>query len=237
MIRPVYRLNQTLLGGGPDKDPINGRQFIFTKLDGEQGLNGFREFPSNWAIDWSLFFNMGNRPPKFGVNRIQPAYKIDSSLVNPLGDLPESIASQVSSLARRNLKRGARMGLPSGQDVARALGVKPIDDALLRVGKATEEDGADNVSITEYGDSFKRRAPLWFYILAESQQAFKKDDTPILLGPVGGRIVTEVFVGLLYGDAHSFLRQAPDFTPDPAFLNADKKFGMAELIKQALKAS
>ncbi|MDX2030214.1 MAG: heme peroxidase family protein [Blastocatellia bacterium] len=237
MIRPVYRLNQTLLGGGPDKDPINGRQFIFTKLDSEQGLNGFREFPDNWAIDWSLYFDMGNKPPKFGVKRVQPAYKIDSSLVNPLGDLPASVATQIGSLAKRNLKRSARMGLPSGQDVARLMGIKPIPDEKLRVGKAAEEDVADNLPITEYGDSFMKRAPLWFYILAESQQAFKKDSTPILLGPVGSRIVAEVFIGLLLGDGHSFLRQDPGWTPEKSFLNKDGKFGMAELIKQARKAS
>lgn len=237
IIRPVYRLNQTLVGGGPDKDPINGRQFIFTKLDSEQGLNGFREFPSNWAIDWSLYFDMGNKPPKFGVKRVQPAYKIDSSLVNPLGDLPETEAPVVSSLARRNLKRAASMGLPSGQDVARLMSINVIPDEKLRVGKATEEDAPDNLPITEYGDSFTRNAPLWFYILAESQQVFKKDETPILLGPVGGRIVAEVFIGLLLGDGHSFLRQAPGWTPEKSFLNKDGKFGMAELIKQAIKAS
>jgi hypothetical protein len=33
----------------------------------------------------------------------------------------------------------------------------------------------------------------------------------------------------------SFLRQAPDWTPEPSFLNKDQKFGMAELIKQAIK--
>src|SRR5207249_5499015 len=95
MVRPVYRLNTHLLGGGPASDPINGRRFIFTPNDSTEGLNGFREFPSDWAIDWSLFFNMGNNPPKNGINRVQKAYKIDSSLVSPLGRLPRTAAKGI----------------------------------------------------------------------------------------------------------------------------------------------
>jgi hypothetical protein len=232
MIRPQYRLNQTLLTEGPQHD---GRLSIFTPTDTDQGLNGFREFPSVWAIDWSLFFNIGNNPPKLGIQRLQPAYKIDSSLVDPLGQLPASEATGVISLAKRNLLRGLRLGLPSGQDVARQMGVPPIPDEKLRVGKATQEDSPGNRSITEFGDSFKRRAPLWFYILAEAQQQFQNDQTPIRLGPVGGRIVAEVLIGLMLGDSHSFLQQAPEWTPDPSFLNQDRKFGMAELIKRAVE--
>jgi hypothetical protein len=33
------------------------------------------------------------------------------------------------------------------------------------------------------------------------------------LGPVGGRIVAEVLVGLIEGDRFSYLRQDPDWTP------------------------
>lgn len=228
MVRPIYRLNTTL----PD------RQVIFS-LDAQvDNLVGFREFPSNWAIDWSLYFDFGNKPPKFGKNRIQPAYKIDSSLVNPLGQLPPSIASTVPSLAERNLLRGLRMGLPSGQDVARKMGIPVIPDKKLLVGKAAKaEEDEESKPLTEISAEFAGKAPLWYYILAEAQQAFKGDDaTPIRLGPVGGRIVGEVFVGLMLGDRHSFLSQDPTFTPAKE-LTRDGKFGMAELIMQGMKAS
>ena len=33
------------------------------------------------------------------------------------------------------------------------------------------------------------------------------------LGPVGGRIATEVFLGLLQADPASYLNHQPDFTP------------------------
>lgn len=232
MVRPQYRLNTTLLTQGPQHD---GRFSIFTPIDSDESLNGFREFPSVWAIDWSLYFNMGNNPPKLGINRVQPAYKIDTSLVDPLGKLPASEAPAIPSLAKRNLLRSLRLGLPSGQDVARAMGIRPLPDNKILIGKATEEDSSDNKPITSFGRSFRGQAPLWVYILSEAQQAFKNDKTPLLLGPVGGRIVAEVFIGLLLGDSHSFLNQDPFWTPNPAFLNKDKKFGFAELIKQAIK--
>lgn len=234
MVRPIYRVNTNLLGEGA-ADAVNGRKIILTPEDSDKGLNGFREFPREWAIDWSLFFDMGNDPPKTGVDRLQKSYKIDTSLVNPLGTLPASIARDVPSLAERNLKRGLRMALPSGQAVARAMDITPIPDEKLRVGKATEEDSSRNKHLTEISPAFAGDAPLWYYVLAEAQQQFKKDDSPIRLGPVGGRIVTEVFVGMLLGDSHSFLSQAPDWTPDPAF-TTEGKFGIAELIKQATRA-
>ena len=95
---------------------------------------------------------------------------------------------------------------------------------------------SSNPAITEISRRFADNAPLWYYILAEAQQAFEDNSTPIRLGPVGGRIVTEVFVGLLLGDQHSFLSQEPTWTPFAAFTNNDNEFGIAELIKQAQNA-
>ena len=266
MVRPIYRLN-TELGTGASQDEIkrgvNGRQFIFAAVQ-DQGLNGFREFPAIWAIDWNLFFETKGKlddPGNRGPNRVQPAYKIDSSLVNPLAFLPEFSEEKsppggdlkqdadghpvpklkaISNLAHRNLLRGLNMGLPSGQAVARHMGLEPISDAELTVGKANVDGLADNKSITEFGKSFTDNAPLWFYVLAEAQhqwahdaqKAQGTDDTKnrihVHLGPVGGRIVAEVLIGLMLGDPHSFLSQWPTWKP----MFADKgRFGMPELLK------
>jgi hypothetical protein len=225
MVRPIYRLSTTL----------TDRQVIFSLDPNVPNLTGFREFPANWAIDWKLFFDFGVNSPPLGPQRIQPAYKIDSSLVNPLGNLPPSIASTVPSLAERNLLRGLRMGLPSGQAVAKRMGVPVIPDDRLRVGKATQEDAQKNIRLVDIAPGFRNNAPLWYYILAEAQQAFVDDTTPIRLGPVGGRIVGEVFAGLLLGDKHSFLNQDPLWQPIPEFLKTGR-FGMAELIAQAMMA-
>ena len=222
MVRPIYRLNQTI------------PRFPIFSTTGES-LVGFRAFPTNWAIDWRLFFKLGDAPP-LGPTRIQPAYKIDTSLVNPLGTLPASVAANPPSLPVRNLLRGFRMDLPSGQSVARAMGIQPIPDAKLHVGKANEADTPSNPLLTSISDVFKDNAPLWYYILAEAQQEFQNNNTPIHLGPVGGRIVGEVFVGLMMADSHSFLRQNPSFKPRPDFQSAGGTFGMAELLKQAKNA-
>lgn len=226
MVRPVYRLSQSL-----------DRFTIFPNLV------GFKKFPSNWGIDWRLFFDFGDdpAPDPHSSNRIQPAYKIDSSIVNPLANLPPAIAQNPGNLALRNLQRGRSLRLPSGQDVARKMCLDVIPDDKLLVGKATEEGmNADpitgkpkNPSIDTLHTDFIGKAPLWFYILAEAQQTFIDNNTPLHLGPVGGRIVGEVFVGLLLGDKHSYLSQQPAWTPIPEF-TVNGKFGIAELLKHAM---
>ena len=226
MIRPIYRLSQSI------------PRFPIFNLPGQgESLVGFRDFPHNWAIDWELFFNAGNNPPKTGATRLQPAYKIDTSLVNPLGTLPVSIAAPpFQSLPVRNLLRGFRMGLPSGQAVARHMGFTPISDDKLKVGKANQDGVTANKSIIALSPKFANKAPLWFYILAEAQQQFVNNDTPIHLGPVGGRIVAEVFVGLMVGDGHSYPKQDPNFTPIAAFQGPGGQFNMIDLLKAARPA-
>jgi hypothetical protein len=60
-----------------------------------------------------------------------------------------------------------------------------------------------------------------------------KDDIPVRLGPVGGRLVAEVFASLLRGDRMSYLYAEPAFQPIAAFARAGT-FGLAELINLAL---
>jgi len=266
MIRPIYRLNTELGNRASAEDVkrgVGGRQFIFAAIR-DQGLNGFRRFPDTWAIDWNLFFETRrklNDPANRGPLRVQPAYKIDTSIVNPLAFLPEFSAVDaavgdlkrdadghpvphphaISNLAHRNLLRGLSMSLPSGQTVARYMGLEPIADKELKVGKANVDGIKKNTSITQFGKSFKDNAPLWFYILAEAQHQWLtkarktkgKDEArnmiPTQLGPVGGRIVAEVLIGLLLGDPNSYLSQWPTWTP--WFMNAKGEFGMPELLK------
>jgi len=266
MVRPVYRLNTKLTGGNnPDTTKpnerergIDGRQFIFAGLK-ERGLNGFDAFPQEWGIDWNLFFDLtGDKDKRVNKDRTQPAYKIDTSLVNPLAFLPEfsqvnmqqptppltSVSQlqppakphQVPNLALRNLLRGMAMGLPSGQDVARAMGLEPLTEDELRVGKATTADEFKKLpKLIDVHEDFAGKAPLWYYILAEAQHDWLtnggKSDTPVRLGLVGSRIVVETFVGLLLHDGHSLLRQAPAWNP---VIGKKKDFDMTDFIKYAL---
>jgi hypothetical protein len=255
MVRPDYRLSLKDLKPSTTRvRGLNGRKLVFAP-DPLDGLNGFREFPSDFGIDWNLFFETQGRrlsPRGMQKDRIQPAYKIDTSLVAPLGALPEFSKPGTDQprsprdpnvLALRNLLRGVALGLPSGQDVARLMGVAPIPDDELLVGKATVDGLKESRPIAFQRPGFARNAPLWFYCLAEAAHLWaldaarkqtdeKKNTTPTHLGPVGGRIVSEVFVGLLVGDAHSFLSQAPRFEPllgNPKAKSIFDRFTMGDL--------
>jgi hypothetical protein len=70
------------------------------------------------------------------------------------------------------------------------------------------------------------RTPLWFYILREADITADGKH----LGPVGGRIVAEVIVGLIRGDHQSFLRQDPDWTPT---YGQDGSFKIVDLLRAA----
>ena len=244
MIRPEYRLNTTV-----ERRPIFSRDSRDgIPADDAADLGGFRSIPSDWAIDWQFFIDLepGAKPAPTSplddkiARKPQMAYKIDTSLVSPLRHLPHRIAFNPSILALRNLRRGATFGLPSGQDVATALGEKPIPDDKLVIGKATADD--PKKPLVEIAEGFAGKAPLWAYILSEAQvvsweradPGVARDDIPIKLGPVGGRIVAEVFAALLCGDPTSYLCRKTAFRPIPEFTR-DGKFGLAELINVALR--
>ena len=104
------------------------------------------------------------------------------------------------------------MGLASGQDVARAMGIAPLTNADLGI--------ADD-------SGWRRQAPLWFYVLKEAELL----EGGLRLGPVGGRIVAEVLVGLLAFDKNSYLNKKAHFRPEPPIAPERGKFGMPELLR------
>ncbi len=72
--------------------------------------------------------------------------------------------------------------------------------------------------------------PLWFYLLKEAELVAGGTS----LGPVGGRIVAEVLLGLLRGDVHSFANVDPTWTPTIPDTDGDGRFTMADLVAFAL---
>jgi hypothetical protein len=216
MIRPGYRLNDdTLLPIFPVR-----RKF-------PEGLTGFRAMNQKWGIDWARFIDIELRPydgsETVRKRRLQFAYRIDTSLVNPLSDLPEIVAAKPSSLAFRNLLRGWRLGLPSGQNVARVMGVEPLTDEKILIGQGVDKPDKPLGNILDVGKVFANNCPLWTYILAEAMHFQENVQVPVSenvsittprLGPVGGRIVAEVFLGLLSGDSDSMLGLNPNWQPE-----------------------
>jgi hypothetical protein len=240
MVRPEYRLNKRI----PRRPIFLPEDDHAVHVDHAADLRGFRPIPSNWAIDWRFFIDLepGPEPRAHDPTKHEPqkASRIDTSLLNPLGHLPHEIALHPNDLALRNLKRGAAFSLPTGQQVARALDEEPIPDDKLVIGKATVKDRDDLPLLSKIVPSFADRAPLWAYILSEAQVTSwadndaSPDSISIKLGPVGGRIVADVFAALLLGDPTSYLKQGAPFTPIGDF-TPNGTFGLAELINVALR--
>ena len=122
----------------------------------------------------------------------------------------------------KRLLRHLTFSLPSGQRVARAM--------AARVTGITPLSDADLEDLRPHG--LQNRAPLWFYVLREANVAENGER----LGPVGGRIVAEVFIGLMQGDDKSFLTLEPDWRPFLPTVDASTQghdFRMIDLLKFA----
>lgn len=193
MVRPAYQLNK-LVGRDPNLP-------IFTvdpDADPLTHFGGFRPLPRFWTIQWDLFLEINCSDP-------QKSRRIDRFLSKPLGKLPDNIDAINRSLAFLNLVRSWRMGLPSGQRVAKAMCI-------------TED-------ILEPFEDFED--PLWLYILREAEEHGDGKH----LGPVGARIVAEVFIGLLAGDPLSFLNIEPCWKP--IFPSEGSDFQLRDILRFA----
>ena len=103
------------------------------------------------------------------------------------------------SLATRNLLRGRLVGLPTGQQAAKALRLAPLTAAELSAGASADQVDA----LRRHG--FFRATPLWYYILREAavQQEGQR------LGEVGSTIVVETFIGLIESTPGNVLEDGP----------------------------
>jgi hypothetical protein len=171
-------------------------------------LAGFRPIGDR-AVDPALLFDVPGRAPA------QRAKPLDGQLAASLIRLPEQITGRLDaehhqSLAIRDLQRGVATGLPSGEAVARHLGVEPLD--------------AEAVGVVQHG--WTGETPLWFYILKEGQVLTDGRH----LGPVGGHIVAEVLLAVVERDPTSYLRLQPDWSPVPPGRDG---FGLVDLLHLA----
>jgi hypothetical protein len=171
-------------------------------------LIGFCEVPVARRIDWSLLFDVPGRPAA------QRAKRIDGRLPESLIALPQAVSGvdqtdAYASLANRDLQRGQAIGLPSGEAVAGALGIDPLT--------------AEQVGLGEHG--WSAETPLWIYVLREADALHAGDR----LGPVGGRIVGEVLVGIIDADPESF--RSVDRSWKPTLPSHDPDgFGVADIL-------
>jgi Animal haem peroxidase len=168
-------------------------------------LIGFGPVPPDHVID----------PRRLFGPDAQRAKRMDGRLAPSLIRLPVALTGAVDvdayhSLAARDLQRGAAIALPSGEAVARAMGAEPLG----------EETGLADHGWTD-------ETPLWLYVQLEA--AARGDGTR--LGPVGGRIVSEVLLGLLDADPESYRALDPGWSP--TLPCAGERFGLLDLLTTA----
>jgi hypothetical protein len=166
-----------------------------------------QSIPSRLEVDWSRFFDLG--PPA-----TQPGKLIDTKITPAFLNLPliEDPRPARRSVAVRFFLQGKRTGLPSGEDVARALGkpaTLPHTSALRKLGL--------------------RATPLLYYVLAEAEHQYEHSDED-RLGPVGSQLLTDAVIGLLRADPQSYLNANPNFHPASELTNAEGSFGVGQLI-------
>jgi hypothetical protein len=202
IIRPFYIINDT------------GKVDVFGPPGG-RNLNGGRPIPSDLVIEWKNILDVD------GSGTAKKPRKIDTRLSLPLANLPASVVpppDPTVHLAIRNTLRGKRVGLPSGQQVAKAMRAQVLSNETLGLSNDPGWGG---------------EAPLWFYILREAELPPANTQR---LGPVGARIVAEVLVGLLQRDPNSYLYLDSSWKPAPPIAPATGQFTFVDLLKYARAA-
>lgn len=177
LIRAEYNLNAT-------KQGIKLFDLPFFGLCPNEDCGAEPGPSADYNLDFAYFFDTGTPDLQF-------CRKIDAKIAEPLFDLPFIHAGQDApvSLPERNMRRGRTLKLPSGQDVAQAMGIAPLSNQDLGIANIQGLDG---------------KAPLWFYILKEAALTENGEH----LGPVGGRIVAETLVAMVDVVRQSYLSPA-----------------------------
>ena len=211
MIRRAYNWNRIFDNGGGSLDLL----FLFSATSGD--LGGFQRLPSNWIADFRRLYDFkeANKPglavPDGKFNR---AMRIDTTLVNPLKNLPSAsfggpnvpFNDPRANLAFRNLTRARMVRLATGQQMATFLAGKGVN--LTKLTKAQIRNGSNGADLDSLTQPQRAAAlkdtPLWFYILREAELNGGK------LKGVGARVVAETFHRAIEGSQSSIVR-------DPAF--------------------
>jgi hypothetical protein len=213
MIRRAYNWNIRFDDGAGTLDWL----FIFSGTGGD--LAGELKLASNWIADFRRLYDFkeaGRNDLAVPPRKFNRAMRIDSTLVNPLKNLPAGTfgGPQVpfddprANLAFRNLTRAKMVRLATGQQMARFLKSKGVN--LTQLTKTQLRDGQNGADLGGLTQAQRQAAlkdtPLWFYVLREAELNNGK------LKGVGGRIVAETFHRAMEGSADSIVRD-PSWRP------------------------
>jgi len=202
-VRLAYRLNA-------NNNCQNLQVFSLTAPDAS--LMGGRPLQAGRQIDWGMFFV--DFPQPEGCAGVQPrnfSREIDPLISASLFRLPIPGAEATGSnvLAFRNMSRAHFYKLPSGQAVAKQMGLPVITPADL-----------------DLGPGFEKGTPLWFYVLEESERT--QDGRK--LGPVGSHIVK---AGFDSARNNAVKAETGTVRSVPALAGPDKVMTVADLFRFA----
>lgn len=218
MVRGLYDYNKNFgrPGGILPKANLN---LLFGFTGGGGNIDNTKRLPKNWVMDWTRFVGVAPHDATDG-GPARVARKIDTALAPQLGDMVKEgndeadaqLKAMFKSLARRNLRRGYNLRLPTGQALHKllkqdgAVESAPIADvSTLFSAKPPLRDFLKDSPSGLFG-----RTPLWFYILAEAEAAGGNR-----LGEVGSFLVASTFVGVLLADPDSALSRGFDPSQSP----------------------
>jgi Animal haem peroxidase len=214
MVREGYDYNEVFtFKPGPRRRATASLALLF-RFSGRSGTSV--PIPSDWIIDWRRFFQFPNDGVTAGLSR-----KLDPFLAPTLSEIPDHGVLPGVNLPIANLKRGRSLGLPSGQNVARKMRIKPLSPEEIAKGPDGEVAAKHNLHL---------ETPLWYYILKEAELPPYNAER---LGAVGGRIVAEVLVGLLQRDPNSYLYLDAAWKPAPPIAPTTGQFTFVDLLKFA----
>ena len=205
-VRPSYRANikgNNITGAevnlGADGFPAFFALTFDNEFNGESDpndLRGGRRAPRRF-IDWQTFFLFDDAA---SAAQVKHNKLIDTVISTPLFNLTPGVVPGIqlkfTALPQRNLMRQLTWSLPSGQAIALAMGIIPLDPSHFR-------------ELSTYGLGLESNTPLWYYTLKEAE-VLKHGHT---LGPVGARIVGETIINLLQLDPTSYFNAVPSWRP------------------------
>jgi hypothetical protein len=161
--------------------------------------------PDDYLVEWGTFFDgLPTSGPQASSNYIDTSVSMAMHGLSP-GTI--RLANRLeppdpSNLPVRTLLRGARAGLPSGQEVADALLAQGRINASDRLTTAQlAQDTCDHSGSVLRDNGLEQNTPLFFYLLKEAELAAGG----LTLGPVGSHIVSEVIQGALEADPDGYM--------------------------------
>src|SRR5215212_3920437 len=155
MIRRAYNWNSRFDGGAGTLDFL----LLFSGTRG--GLGGELRLPSNWIADFRRLYDFreaGRVDLAVPAAKFNRAMRIDTTLVNPLRNLPAGsfggpavpFDDPRANLAFRNLTRARMVRLATGQQMARFLRNRGVNvTTLSRAQIKNGNNGADLSGLTE----------------------------------------------------------------------------------------